>query len=251
MTTLAHLSERLAHLDGVGVRNFDAPALSMVERLLSRAEDAPDGAAARLRERAEQRLVELEQRFIEARDRAASQLDVLVAEGGDTDGRLTRAFESGDTCAVAIAAARHKSRDAHPGRVRAARVRERLVRAAESRKLATARPRRKGATGATLAKKSEVELLELSELLYRRRYDAATARQTVVRELGRLPNDAGVYHVESIAARALARLEQLSPSYLRSRLAHAYALDALSSFVAATPVVSAELQPVSRDEPTP
>jgi hypothetical protein len=236
MTTLAHLSERLHHLEGEGVRNFDAPALIMVERLLSRAEEAPGGAAARLRERAEQRLAELEQRFIAARDRAASQLDVLVAEGGDTDGRLTRAFQSGDTFAVGIAAARHKSRDTHPGRVRATKVRERLVRAAERRKLGTARPRKHGATGATLAKQSEVQLLELSELLYRRRYDAVTARQTVVRELGRLPNDAGVYHVESIAARALARLEQLSPSYLRSRLAHVYALDALASFVEATPI---------------
>ncbi|RLB54646.1 MAG: hypothetical protein DRJ42_08545 [Deltaproteobacteria bacterium] len=251
MSTQAHLEERILHLEGEGARRFDAPAFAMVERLLARAEDVPSGAAERLWSRAEHRLTELEHSFRSARDRASVQLDRLKELGGDADGRLTQAFEAGDTLAVAIAAARHRGTAQHPGRSRARAVRVRLVEAAAQRRLTTARPRKRGdGSGAALAKESDVELLELSELLYRRRFDAVSARQTVKRELETLPDIAGVYHAPSIATRALSRLEQLSPSYLRSRLAQVAAFDSVLSFVMAE-AMKPEPTPVVVSDPSP
>jgi hypothetical protein len=234
MKTPLHLEDRVRHLDELGVRAFDAPAFSMIEALLSRAESMPDAAGERLRVRAAERLRDLETRFAKARDTARAQVARLQKLGVDPDGRLLRALEKGELRRVSRAAARYHGEELHPGRSESARVKERLTERLGARFAERARssapPSSAMSDATTLAKRSDVDLLAISELLYKRRFDRASARTTVTREMDALPDEAGVYHAASIAARALARLEELSPSYLRARLAHLAALDAAMAF---------------------
>lgn len=77
----AELRARLAELEQLGVRTFDAPAMGFIANLLDRAGELGGTAAARLWDRAGERLAELEQRARSARDAATRSIDSLVERG--------------------------------------------------------------------------------------------------------------------------------------------------------------------------
>ena len=216
---LDDLEARLGALAEQGGSTFDAPGARMIASLLSRSNALPSGAARQLRARAELRLTELERRFREARDQGAFEAERLSRLGFADADKLAVGLQSGRLDPLRRASLR-------PG----SEARGELKRSIERFAARVHAPRQRGTAA----------LLHAATRSYHRRYEAAVVHTTVARELDSLPELAGRYHADSIAARALARLEELSPAYLRARLSHLSTLDAVQSFVELDPA------PVSR-----
>ncbi len=249
MSDDAATSERLARLEAAGAAGFDALGLAALRSLVARAEGLSEGARALLAPRIEARLLRLETALTAAR-RAAE--DALQELGEPRDPALEEALGRGDFQAV------------HRGvqqRIRERSVGQRLVpigwiprlqaqAAARGLRLDEGLARGLGELDRTPGfveqrARGRASALgnALSIRLFRDSVESARAVFSMARASDNVPEAAGPYNGQALAARALAAIAELSPSYLRSFLA---GLDDLEAVTLAAPVEGKKIKAAKR-----
>jgi len=218
-----------------GARAFDEPAYRFIDALLIRAEKLGGEVGSRLRARASERLAQLEDDFISARDSVSHDLLELEANGVELEPALRRAYESGHLRRAQRKARRRLARiEAHRRRTSRDIV-DRIAEKARARGLTPPPPMPEVPLLALPAPRPvPEEIFRLSELLYRQAYESSSARHAVANALDGLPKVAGRYHSTTIAARTLAEMESLSFPYLAAQLRRLTLYGALRAF--ATPL---------------
>jgi hypothetical protein len=199
---------RLAALEGIGARSYDAPACDCVRTLLDRADELGGAVGARLRERALSHLESLSERFARDRQRVEQRLSETEALRGALPELRTR-LERGELTSTARAIRRWQAR---PRAMRSVvvTVTEGLRGGKHlSNGIVTDRRRR------ALAYEDSVAQLVAS---------LALARATDV-----VPADAGPYNPLRIASDVLDRMREVSPFYLAVQLNRLEELSSLLS----------------------
>jgi len=222
------LRERLGRLQKEGISHFDAIGMSFIEALLSRAETAGGGAGERLFARVEERLDRIEAAFVAAREQAARALAEFEEAGGEVPSELEQALARGEFDIVRQSA-RRRLNELVRGR---ARIRipylPRLAREALERDikpiedLAQSLAAMAGEDGLIERRQLGRALLfssALSRALLRESLERARAPLALARAADNVPEAAGPYNPQALAARALAAVSELSPSYLRAFVA--------------------------------
>lgn len=236
---------RLERLRGEGADHFDPPAFRCAESLLARARAIGGGAAARLESRAAARLDLLEAALRRARAEAEEELRALAAAGGEVDPALAAALRRGDAAAArrgarrarrALAAAQGKTAIPALARLRSeTQAREIRLPAEVERDLAEL-----GCDGDLVERRAEQRARALSNALsaalFRESVGSARAALAVARAADNVPEDAGPYNAQALAARALQAIERLSPTYLRVILEGLDDLAGLEAALAPEPV---------------
>lgn len=210
---------RVAELVREGARAFDAPAVTLIENLLARADALGGAAGGLLRGRAMAYASRLEERLRTAKRRASALSTRFLdprAHGDDAETNPT------DTIRRAYAAA------VLPPRPRRNETRVRTLLA----ELAQRSPSRVGGVDDEQARAS-FDSLRLASALYRESLAEVAASVAVARAEDDVPKIAGPYNALAIAARALRRMHTLSPLYLRAQLARLETLAALEPLDAA------------------
>lgn len=234
---MSDLRARLAALREAGADAFDAPGLGLAEALLGRAEALGGAAGERLLGRAEERVTRLEEAF----GRACAEARAEIAAQPEVDLREAReALERGDPRAARRAlrratatASRAKERISVPWAVRlggavAARGEEEL-----SRELSAL------CEGGAVERGSHAQAVALGEAasaaLLRGSLESTRATIAIARSADNLPEAAGPYNGQVLAARALAAMAELSPAYARAVIAAVDDLAALDARLGAEP----------------
>ncbi|WP_438025200.1 DUF2894 domain-containing protein [Sorangium sp. So ce233] len=232
------LPARLAALQAAGAHRFDPASYRLIEALLERAGSLDGGARARLAARAADRLAALEASFHRARAEAEAQLRVLAAAGIPDDGALAAALALGDLPAVARAA-RRRLRALAQGRQKTAvpslarlrgEIAARDVRLPEplARDLAQL-PCDGDVVERRVKRQAQALSTALSTALFHESLVSARATLAVARAADNVPEDAGPYNAQVLAARALCAAERLSEPYLRALVASLQDLGALAA----------------------
>jgi len=178
------LQERLADLAEAGGERFDPPGYAFVLSLLAKSEALQGPASQRLHDRAIAQLERQEARFEQGQERAQRELEALGKSQCDPTGHIARAYESGDCLSVFRATRRH-------------RPTPRQDECADNGTAATP-------SGDTPADR------------YRRAAAAVTTSLHLASTQAQVPEGAGPYNGDMLAARALLALESISESYLIS-----------------------------------
>ena len=263
------LAHRLERLREQGAATFDPPAYGFIATLLERTAALGGGAAAILQSRAETRLEMLEASFRDARRDAAQRMEALAQSGAVVDQEIRDAFEAGDylglrralqRCSHLEDHRRHASGLAWLGRV-ASRARAQGVRLppdlSELVDHLTGRPATSEAPYRALESPREglagpspwsARLLgnALSRAMFRETVEAARATFAMARAADNLPDAAGPYNGQVLAARALREMARLSPSYLQVFLTR---LDDLAAIEAASEPSKAKAKGARRRRP--
>jgi hypothetical protein len=212
----ARTRERIQGLAALGARTFAPSALAFAEGLIARGEGLGGTAGARLIARAEARAEALARELEDARGRARAALD----GAGDAAGDLARAIEAGDFGRV-LRAERRLRVAAMPPVAGLEAWRARLSAEASARGLRLGNElHAPGALASALYASSRAEL---------------SATLVALRAQADVPLHAGPYNPLAIAARALAELSSLAPSYLTAIVAY---LDELSPLLTLPPAAS-------------
>lgn len=233
--------EVLAALRASGAEVFDPPAFGLVRSLLARAEALPDGARARLLERARERAELLRGAVEAARAAARGELAALAEAGASVAPELDLALGRGEVAAVRRAARRaRRELSRRHERVEVpwmTRLHERaLSRGAAvpdevTRGLAQLTEGRgevdRGAHGRAVALGSAVSSALLSSSA-----ESVRATIAVARVADNLPDAPGPYNGQVLAARALTAMAELSPAYVQAIVA---AVDDLAGMEARLP----------------
>ncbi|WP_437733050.1 DUF2894 domain-containing protein [Sorangium sp. So ce1335] len=237
-TTPHPLAARLAALRSAGADRFDPAAYRFIEALLERAAPLDGGARDRLAARAADRLAALEASFHHAHAEAERQLRALADAGIPDDGALAAALARGDFPTV-VRAARRRLRALAEGRQKTA-----VPALARLRGEAAARDVRLPAPlvrdlaqlpcdGDVVERrvKRQAQALSnaLSTALFHESLVSARATLAVARAADNVPEDAGPYNAQVLAARALCAAERLSEPYLRALVASLQDLGALAA----------------------
>ncbi|WP_433930828.1 DUF2894 domain-containing protein [Sorangium cellulosum] len=232
------LPARLAALQAAGAHRFDPASYRLIEALLERAGSLDGGARARLAARAADRLAALEASFHRARAEAEAQLRALADAGIPDDGALAAALALGDLPAVARAA-RRRLRALAQGRQKTAvpslarlrgEIAARDVRLPEPLARDLARLPCDGDVVERRVKRQAQALSNaLSTALFHESLVSARATLAVARAADNVPEDAGPYNAQVLAARALCAAERLSEPYLRALVASLQDLGALAA----------------------
>lgn len=227
---------RLAALREAGAERFDPPGFRLIEVLLARARTLGGGAQAHLEARAKLRLDRLEAAFRGARAEAEAALRALAEAGDPDDGALAEALERGELQAVvraarrrqrALAAARQKMAVPWLSRLRGEAA-ARDVRLPEPLARDLAQLAQAGDVVERRAKQQARALSNaLSAALFHESLASARAELAVARAADNVPEDAGPYNAQVLAARALSAAGQLSAPYLRALVASLQDLGAL------------------------
>ncbi|MGK3999040.1 DUF2894 domain-containing protein [Sorangium sp. So ce1024] len=232
------LSARLAALQAAGAHRFDPAGCRFIEALLERAASLDGGAGARLAARAADRLAALEASFHRARADAEAQLRALADAGIPDDGPLAAALAQGDLPAV-VRGARRRLRALAEGRQKTAvpalarlrgEIAARDVRLPEplARDLAQL-PCDGDVVERRVKRQAQALSNALSTALFHESLVSARATLAVARAADNVPEDAGPYNAQVLAARALCAAERLSEPYLRALVAGLQDLGALAA----------------------
>lgn len=206
------LQERLDRLAAEGARAFDPPAFRCVEVLLERARALGGGARERLEARAAARLDALSAALLRGRADADAALGELAAAGVDPPPEVKGALARGDLAEAAREARR--------------RLRPRLAPLFGRSSPPGAGPR----PGAPGPRPWLARLREEAALSFRESLGAARATIAVARAVDRIPESAGPYNPQALAARTLQIAESLDLGYVRALLEE---LDDLAALEAA------------------
>ncbi|WP_437896599.1 DUF2894 domain-containing protein [Sorangium sp. So ce124] len=229
---------RLAALRAAGAHRFDPAGYRLVEALLERARALDGGARARLAARASARLAALDAAFHRARADAEAHLRALADAGLPHDGALAAALALGDFPAVvrtarrrlrALAAERKTTAVPSLARLRG-EVAARDVRLPEplARDLAEL-PCDGDVVERRVKRQAQALSSALSTALFHESLVSARATLAVARAADNVPEDAGPYNAQVLAARALCAAERLSEHYLRALVASLQDLGALAA----------------------
>jgi len=231
--------DRVARLRTEGAAQFDSIGLEFIESLLSRAEKENGGARERLLARAAARVDLFEAAFHQARVSASRAIAQLAEASGEAPAELEEALARGDAKAAQRGAERKLAAFAMGARpVRLPHL-ARLARAALDRDLVPIADMARelaslaGEDGALPRRSKRRALLlgsALSRALFRESLERARAPLAVARARDNVPEAAGPYNPQALAARALGALDELSPAYAQALVA---ALDDLASLAAA------------------
>jgi hypothetical protein len=238
---MSDLAERVAALRAAGGEVFDPLGFGLVESLVARAEALGGGARERLLARARARVDAIDATLRAARGAAEQALHVLAADDGPIVPALAAALARGEVARVereTRRAIRDRARARREVQVpwlarlrgealsRGTRLPAEIARTLDG--LGTtdgAAPR--GAHGGAVAAGAA-----LSHALFREAAESARATLAVARAVDGMPDDAGPYNGQVLAARALARMAELSPQYVRVIVAAADDLAALEAMLA-------------------
>ncbi len=208
------LRVELDALASAGARTFDPPAFDFAMALVTKAETLTGAAAARLFARAAMRVSSLAAALAQARTRA----EAALASVPDPDGALARALRDGAFDRV-VRAARRVARVPPPARDGAW-----IARLEAKTRARGMRPIAGGARALTHA-------------LYEASRAEVAATIAALRAEADLPEAAGPYNPQALAAATLAELAALSPAYLAALVAH---LGELGVLLALPPVSASE-----------
>jgi len=178
------LQERLADLAEAGGERFDPPGYAFVLSLLAKSEALEGAASQRLHDRAIAQLDKLEAHYEETRERALAQLEALSEAELDPTGHIAGAWESGDCLSVFRATRRHGTL-------------------------------RKNGEKAD-ASASATPFDDTPADRYRRAAAGMTTSLRLATAPAQVPDGAGPYNGDMLAARTLLALESISESYLAS-----------------------------------
>lgn len=235
------LQSRLLRLREAGAETFDPPGFGLVVALLARAEALPGGAREKIHARAGVRMELLEGALASARAAAEREIGALVEAGAEVPGAVADALARGEIARVRreIRRARRElsqrrqdvavpwvARLGGEARARGASLPDEVARDLERLvEHGGAIPR--GAHGRAVALGAAVSSALLSASAESVRATIAVARAT-----DNLPEAAGPYNGQVLAARALTAMAELSPAYVRAVVAAADDLAALDARLA-------------------
>lgn len=220
--------DRLDALRAGGGAEFDPLGQAMIVTLAARAEAEPVAVQTILLGRIEARLGSLEAAFHAEREGAHGEIATLAKAGIEPSTAVREALSRGDFASV-----RRGARQLH-GALREARKPARvpwiarLRGEARSRELALSDELTRGldALGADDGTVDRTELRRaqalgnaMSSALFRESAQSARAELAVARAADNLPDGAGPYNGQVLAARALAAMAALSPGYVRALIA--------------------------------
>ena len=227
----ARLDAARGRLDGLregGGAEYDPLGQAMIVTLVARAEAEDHGVQTILMGRIEARLFALESAFRSERAGAHGEIATLASAGIEPSAAVREALSRGDFASV-----RRGARQLHGARKEAQKTARvpwiaRLRGEARSRDLALSDEVTRGldALGAEDGTVDRAELRRaqalgnaMSSALFRESAEGARAELAVARAADNLPDGAGPYNGQVLAARALAAMSALSPGYVRKLIA--------------------------------
>jgi len=243
-TPAQQLAAQLTELRAAGAEQWDSAGLSVVERLLTHAEQSPDAIAAHLTARARAHLERLEQDFAHARERGTRALDRLRASEHPGEPVVAQALLRGDTFT-----ARRLMRRAPQIKPR---LRDELRKNLADQLDAQAQARGISSPGVVDAPvapaRASTRPLAMAQSLYQDAAAGATARMTLAKTAASVPREAGRYHAVHIGARALEEAAQY-PAYIKAVLSRLETLGVLWHHGALPPAPKAKKAEAKKAEP--
>lgn len=233
--------ERLDGLRADGGAEYDPLGQAMIVTLVTRAEAEDVAVQTLLIPRIEARLRSLESAFREGRAGAHGEIATLEGAGIEPSVAVREALQRGDFASVRRGA--RQLQGARKEAKKPARVPwiARLRGEARSRDLALSDEVTRG-LDALQAEDGTVDRTEMrraqalgnamSSALFRESAEGARAELAVARAADNLPDGAGPYNGQVLAAKALAAMAALSPGYVRSLIAGLDDLAAMEALLA-------------------
>jgi hypothetical protein len=233
--------ERLGRLRDGGGEEFDALGQAFVVTLIARAEAEDEGVQTLLAGRIEARVEALEASFRAERALAGSELERLADAGIEATEGLREALSQGDFASVKRGVRRllgERKEAQRPARVPwIARLR------GEARTREVALPEdvirgldalhvEDGAVDRTERRRAQALGNAMSSALFRESAEGARAELAVARAADNLPEGAGPYNGQVLAAKALSAMAALSPGYVRALIAGLDDLAAIEALLA-------------------
>lgn len=238
---MSPLAELVTALRAAGGEVFDPLGFRFIESLVARGEILGGGARDRLFDRARLRIDALGAALREARVTAEQELRALAADGASIAPVLREALARGE-----VARVRRDLRRALQGRAKE-RQRVQVPWLTRLRGAAVSRGARLpdavtrdlegvGAEDGSVDRGAHTRVVAvgdaLSDALFRESAESMRAMLAVARAADDVPDDAGPYNGQVLAARALAVMAELSPTYVRAVVAMADDLAALEALLA-------------------
>jgi DUF2894 family protein len=227
----ARIAAARGRLDGLRERGgveYDPLGQALIVTLVARAEAETEAVQTILMGRVEARLASLESEFRAERARADGEFATLASAGIEPSGDVREALQRGDFASV-----RRGTRQLLGARKEAQRTARvpwiaRLRGEARSRDLALSDDVTRGldALGVEDGTVDRAEMRRaqalgnaMSSALFRESAEGARAELAVARAADNLPDGAGPYNGQVLAAKALTAMAALSPGYVRSLIA--------------------------------
>lgn len=240
----ARIAAARGRLDGLcegGGVEYDPLGQGLIVTLLARAEAEDAAVQTLLMGRIEARLCALESAFRADRARADGEIATLESAGIEPSGDVREALGRGDFASV-----RRGARKLHGARKEAQKTARvpwiaRLRGEARSRDLALSDEVTRGldALGAEDGTVDRAELRRaqalgnaMSSALFRESAEGARAELAVARAADNLPDGAGPYNGQVLAAKALSAMAALSPGYVRALITGLDDLAAMEALLA-------------------
>jgi hypothetical protein len=233
---------RLDSLREGGGAEYDPLGQALIITLLARAEAEDEGVQAILMTRIEARLAALESALRAGRDDAHREIATLVDAGIEPSPAVREALRQGDFSTVRRGV--RQLFGAHRDAKKTARVPwiARLRGEASSRDLALsdevtrgldALEIEDGSVDRTEMRRAQALGNAMSSALFRESAEGARAELAVARAADNLPDGAGPYNGQVLAAKALSAMAALSPGYVRALIAGLDDLAAMEVLLAA------------------
>ncbi|MEP7120859.1 MAG: DUF2894 domain-containing protein [Byssovorax sp.] len=235
--------DRLDRLRARGGAEYDPLGQALIVTLVARAEAEDEAVQTILMGRIDARLDSLEAAFRADRARADGEIATLESAGIEPSGEVREALKRGDFASV-----RRGARRLHGARKEAQKTARvpwiaRLRGEARSRDLALSDEVTRGLDALAIA--IEDDLVDragmrraqalgnaMSSALFRESAAGARAELAVARAADNLPDGAGPYNGQVLAAKALSAMAALSPGYVRALIAGLDDLAAMEALLA-------------------
>ncbi len=224
--TADSLRKRANELAEAGARVFDGPALGYALALIDRAEAIDGDAGAQLLARAQQRLGQLEQHFLDERATAEEYADGLVGSGVDRY-RVEELLERGDFGAIRRAS---RAQTALGSRKRPPRI----VPTVDARRIPR-KPRGADALRAARERAAKRAREGIPTARYRNRRAVLSTALRLAQTHRELPEVHGPYNGQTVALELLEVLAKLSPVYAHTILERTRELGALAALPSTAP----------------
>jgi Protein of unknown function (DUF2894) len=238
---VSQLAELVTALRAAGGEVFDPLGFRLIESLVARGEILGGGARGRLLDRARVRIDALDTALREARVTAEQELRALATDGASIAPVLREALARGE-----VARVRREIRCALRDRTKE-RERVQVPWLTRLRGAAVSRGARLpdgvardlagvGDEDGSVDRGAHARVVAvgdaLSAALFRESAESTRAMLAVARAADEVPDDAGPYNGQVLAARALAVMAELAPTYVRVVVAMADDLAALEALLA-------------------
>lgn len=216
------LRKELEELEALGLSDFDPSLFRLITSMATRAEGLPEGARARLRDRARGRLAEFHRDRVQKREEAASALEAVRGMAPEVE--IKAAFGQGDYREVLRLYRRWGGRRS-PIRIRATSIRAGTSEYIQQRRDVTElnlRAELEESIGASFGAEGAGGRYgsgEGDEMLSFQLFREAAAEQRAGKELGRAtkeaPDNPGPLNGYALTTTALEHIRDLSPLYLK------------------------------------